>query len=59
MQAMMSQYIALQAMKHTVLVTLLQLCDNCLAPDTDNDGTGCDNMTCIIAMLKPVGTDSS
>lgn len=25
----------------------------CLAPDTDGDGTGCDNMTCIIIKLKP------
>ena len=22
--------------------------DHCLAPDLDGDGTGCDNMTCII-----------
>lgn len=25
-----------------------ELFDNCLAPSTDGDGTGCDNMTCII-----------
>ena len=30
----------------------LQLCDACLAPSSDNDGTGCDNMTCIIVLLQ-------
>ena len=29
----------------------MQLCDACLAADTDNDGVGCDNMTCIIIFL--------
>lgn len=29
-----------------------QLFDNCLAPDTHGDGTGCDNMTCIIVQLN-------
>jgi len=24
----------------------------CLAPDTSGDGTGCDNMTCIIIVFK-------
>jgi len=28
------------------------LCDACLALDTDNDGTGCDNMTCMIVLLS-------
>ena len=31
----------------------LQLFDHCLAPDTMGDGTGCDNMTAVIAKLKP------
>ncbi|CAI9604524.1 unnamed protein product [Staurois parvus] len=31
----------------------LQLLDQCLAPDTSGDGTGCDNMTCIIVRFKP------
>ena len=30
-----------------------QLFDHCLAPDTMGDGTGCDNMTAVIAKLKP------
>lgn len=31
----------------------MQLLDHCLAPDTSGDGTGCDNMTCIIVTFKP------
>lgn len=27
---------------------MFQLFDTCLAPDTTGDGTGCDNMTCVI-----------
>ncbi|XP_060687231.1 protein phosphatase 1G [Hemiscyllium ocellatum] len=30
-----------------------ELLDQCLAPDTSGDGTGCDNMTCIIISFKP------
>ncbi|CAI8019978.1 Protein phosphatase 1G [Geodia barretti] len=30
-----------------------ELCDDCLAADTDNDGTGCDNMTATIVLLSP------
>ncbi|XP_029452205.1 protein phosphatase 1G [Rhinatrema bivittatum] len=30
-----------------------ELLDQCLAPDTSGDGTGCDNMTCIIVHFKP------
>ncbi|XP_053107172.1 protein phosphatase 1G isoform X2 [Hemicordylus capensis] len=30
-----------------------ELLDCCLAPDTSGDGTGCDNMTCIIISFKP------
>ncbi|KAG8543030.1 hypothetical protein GDO81_025560 [Engystomops pustulosus] len=30
-----------------------QLLDQCLAPDTSGDGTGCDNMTCIIVRFHP------
>uniref|UniRef100_A0A8D3D842 Protein phosphatase 1G n=1 Tax=Scophthalmus maximus TaxID=52904 RepID=A0A8D3D842_SCOMX len=30
-----------------------ELVDHCLAPDTSGDGTGCDNMTCIIITLRP------
>uniref|UniRef100_H3B3F1 protein-serine/threonine phosphatase n=1 Tax=Latimeria chalumnae TaxID=7897 RepID=H3B3F1_LATCH len=29
-----------------------QLLDHCLAPDTSGDGTGCDNMTCIIVSFR-------
>jgi len=28
--------------------------DFCLAPDTNGDGTGCDNMTCVIVVFKDV-----
>ncbi|XP_022049238.1 protein phosphatase 1G isoform X1 [Acanthochromis polyacanthus] len=30
-----------------------ELLDRCLAPDTSGDGTGCDNMTCIIVTFRP------
>nr|KAF6329199.1 protein phosphatase, Mg2+/Mn2+ dependent 1G [Pipistrellus kuhlii] len=33
-----------------------ELLDQCLAPDTSGDGTGCDNMTCIIICFKPRST---
>ncbi|KGL80778.1 Protein phosphatase 1G, partial [Tinamus guttatus] len=35
-----------------------ELLDQCLAPDTSGDGTGCDNMTCIIISFKPRNTHS-
>lgn len=31
----------------------MQLFDHCLATNTYGDGTGCDNMTCIIVVLHP------
>jgi protein phosphatase 1G len=33
--------------------------DHCLSPDTFGDGTGCDNMTCIIVKFHFKGTLSS
>uniref|UniRef100_A0A3Q0RFY2 Protein phosphatase 1G n=1 Tax=Amphilophus citrinellus TaxID=61819 RepID=A0A3Q0RFY2_AMPCI len=30
-----------------------ELLDHCLAPDTSGDGTGCDNMTCVIISFRP------
>lgn len=37
-----------------------QLLDHCLAPNTSGDGTGCDNMTCVIVTLRPhLGTAQS
>uniref|UniRef100_A0A673KV07 Protein phosphatase 1G n=1 Tax=Sinocyclocheilus rhinocerous TaxID=307959 RepID=A0A673KV07_9TELE len=30
-----------------------ELLDHCLAPDTSGDGTGCDNMTCVIISFSP------
>ena len=37
---------------HEKELTLSQICeelfDHCLAPHTMGDGTGCDNMTCIV-----------
>lgn len=38
------------------LVQCEPLIDQCLAPDTSGDGTGCDNMTCIIICFKPRNT---
>ena len=36
---------------------LSQICEelfmHCLAPDSDGDGTGCDNMTCILITFQP------
>ncbi|KAG9275083.1 protein phosphatase 1G [Astyanax mexicanus] len=31
-----------------------ELLDHCLAPDTSGDGTGCDNMTCMIVTFSPM-----
>lgn len=36
-----------------------ELLDQCLAPDTSGDGTGCDNMTCIIVRLHPYSHSSA
>ena len=33
----------------------VQLFDHCLAENTYGDGTGCDNMTCVIILLRPQG----
>ncbi|KAM6977366.1 protein phosphatase 1G [Aplochiton taeniatus] len=30
-----------------------EMLDHCLAPDTSGDGTGCDNMTCMIITFRP------
>uniref|UniRef100_A0A3P9K346 Protein phosphatase 1G n=1 Tax=Oryzias latipes TaxID=8090 RepID=A0A3P9K346_ORYLA len=35
-----------------------ELLDHCLAPDTSGDGTGCDNMTCIIVTFQLHPTQS-
>jgi len=32
--------------------------DFCLAPDTNGDGTGCDNMTCVIIVFKDLQSSS-
>lgn len=37
------------------LFILFQLFEHCLAPNTVGDGTGCDNMTCIIVQFKKDG----
>ncbi|XP_068219913.1 protein phosphatase 1G [Palaemon carinicauda] len=36
-----------------------ELFDHCLAPDTLGDGTGCDNMTCIIVKFKDIESRGS
>ena len=33
--------------------------DCCLAPDTNGDGTGCDNMTCTIVVFKDLKSTST
>lgn len=38
---------------------LFQLFDYCLAPNTFGDGTGCDNMTCIIVTFNKSQDDPS
>ena len=35
-----------------LMFQFLQLFDHCLAPNTHGDGTGCDNMTCIIVVFS-------
>lgn len=35
-----------------------ELFDFCLSPDTSGDGTGCDNMTCVIVQFHSNGADS-
>lgn len=41
-------------MQHKKLSVICEeLFEKCLAPDTHGDGTGCDNMTCIIVKLSP------
>ncbi|XP_073413870.1 protein phosphatase 1G [Dendrobates tinctorius] len=40
--------------EHVGLSSIVEeLLDQCLAPDTSGDGTGCDNMTCIIIRFQP------
>ena len=34
------------------MIVCFQLFDNCLAPNTLGDGTGCDNMTAVIVRFK-------
>jgi len=42
----------LEAGKNTLSEICELMFDYCLAPNTDGDGTGCDNMTCVIASFK-------
>ncbi|KAG5266944.1 hypothetical protein AALO_G00238030 [Alosa alosa] len=40
--------------EHRSLTSIVEeLLDHCLAPDTSGDGTGCDNMTCMIITFVP------
>ncbi|KAG8330326.1 Protein phosphatase 1G [Homalodisca vitripennis] len=36
----------------SIMTVMIQLFDHCLAPNTQGDGTGCDNMTCVIVQFK-------
>lgn len=38
-----------QTSENNLVDICIQLFRNCIAPKTDGDGTGCDNMTCILA----------
>lgn len=38
-------------------IVVFQLFNVCLAGDTMGDGTGCDNMTCVIVQFKQPGTN--
>jgi len=33
--------------------------DFCLAPDTNGDGTGCDNMTCVVIVFNNLQSGSA
>ena len=36
-----------------------EICNECLAPDTDNDGAGCDNMTMMVIRFSAAGEAGS
>ena len=42
-----------------VFPSLFQLFRVCLAPDTSGDGTGCDNMTCVIVQFNHNSPDQT
>lgn len=42
-------------LKYVILILCLQLFNHCLAANTYGDGTGCDNMTCVIIVLHQAG----
>lgn len=45
---------------HDLVETCVQLFRKCISPKTDGDGTGCDNMTCILVRLdKPSEVERS
>lgn len=45
---------AAESTDHNLVDMCIQLFRSCIAPKTDGDGTGCDNMTCILVRLdKP------
>ncbi|KAK2896407.1 hypothetical protein QQF64_006133 [Cirrhinus molitorella] len=49
-----SERLKTEAGKNRPLSAIIEeLLDHCLAPDTSGDGTGCDNMTCIIITFSP------
>ncbi|KAI2657549.1 Protein phosphatase 1G [Labeo rohita] len=49
-----SERLKTEAGKNKPLSAIIEeLLDHCLAPDTSGDGTGCDNMTCIIITFSP------
>lgn len=41
-----------QSSDNNLVEICIQLFRNCIAPKTDGDGTGCDNMTCILARFN-------
>ena len=40
------------------MILFFQMFEFCLAPNTEGDGSGCDNMTCIIVLFKPASSFS-
>lgn len=40
-------------------MSVFQMFNYCLAPDTRGDGTGCDNMTAVLVRLFKTESDSS
>jgi len=47
------------AVSNNLVEICVRVFRHCIAPETDGDGTGCDNMTCIIARFDDPSKDAS